>query len=206
MRKSLTIYTVFSLLIVVGLASCGGGKSENSNNDSVKTQDSTNLVKAAQADSARVDTTTEAFKASDLVMFSPYTQHIPHFDNSEVFTPTNELKQDVGKHTETCKEDSKQTWKKNKQGFMKCDCGGVENFVIFDPKGKWLYTRHLALDKKLADFQPEMDKDGISFDKEGENQIFKVVIARGHWYEVVNDKSGNTWWFDKNLKLDKFQM
>ncbi|OJJ16138.1 hypothetical protein BKI52_35825 [marine bacterium AO1-C] len=204
MRKSLTIYTVFSLLIIVGLASCGGGTSENNNNDSVKATDSTSLVKEAKTDSTKVDTTSEAFKASELVMFSPYTQHIPHFDDAETFKPSDELKQDVGKHTETCKDDSKQVWKKNKQGFMKCDCGGVENYVIFDPKGKWLYTRHLAAERKLADFQPEMDKDGIKFDSVGQNQIFKVVIARGYWYEVVNDKSGNTWWFDRNLDLNKF--
>lgn len=207
MRKSLTIYTVFSLFIIIGLASCGGSKPEGNNNkDSVTTNDSTNLVKQAKADSARVDTTSEEFKASELVMFSPYTQHIPHFDSAEVFTPTDQLKQEVGKHTETCKDDSKQTWKKNKQGFMKCDCGGVENYVIFNPKSTWLYTRHLATDKKLADFQPEMDKASLSFPQEGENQIFKVVIEKGFWYEVVNNKNDNIWWFDKNLKLDKFEL
>ena len=203
MRKSLTIYTVFSLLITVVLASCGGGKSEN-NNDTVKATDSTKLVNKAKADSSKVDTTSEAFKASELVMFSPYTQHIPHFDNAESFTPNDKQQEDAIKYSETCKKGSKQVWKKNKQGFVKCDCGGIENYVIFAPNGKWLYTRHLAAERKLADFQPEMDKDGIKFDTEGENQIFKVVIARGYWYEVVNDKSGSTWWFDKNLDLNKF--
>lgn len=209
MRNSLTIYLVFSLFIVIGMTACGGSGG-GSNNDSTKTNNTTSdldsLKKVAKADSSKVDTTSEAFKASALVMFSPYTQHIPHFDSAQAFKPTDQLKQEVAKRSETCKDASKQAWKKNEQGFMKCDCGGVENYVIFSPKGEWAYTRHLATDRKLADFQAAMDESNLEFSKEGDNQIFKVVIAKGYWYEVVNTKNDYIWWFDKNLKLDKFEL
>lgn len=203
MRSTLPIYTVFCLFITFCLTACGsGGESANNNNTA---NDTAKIVDSLKKTEPKVDTTTEEFKASALVMYSDYTQHIPHFEKAETFTPDDKLKQEVPKHTETCKDESKQVWKKNKQGYMKCDCGGVENYVIFSPQNEWLYVRHLTNEKKLADFQPAMDKASQKFDSTGTNQIFKVVIAKGSWYEVVNNKSDNTWWFDKNLKeLSKF--
>lgn len=204
MRNNLPVYTLFCLLMICCLGACSSGENStnNANNDSLKTVDS--LKKIAKADSAKVDTTTPEFRASAIVMYSAYTQHIPSFKQAEDFTPSDKLKQEVSKHTETCKDESKQVWKKNKEGFKKCDCGGVENYVIFSPKDEWAYTRHLATDKKLDDFKPIMEKEGLTFEKEGENQIFKVVIARGSWYEIVNTKNDAKWWFDKNMKFIKF--
>lgn len=204
MCNSLTIYTVFSLFIMLGLAACSSGGESKTNNlpDSTKAVDS--LQKVVKTDTTKVDTTTAEFKASAIVMYSSYTQHIPHFEQAASFAPTPDLKKQVGEHSETCKDESKQTWKKNNKGFMKCDCGGIENYVIFSPKNEWIYTHHLASDKKLADFQSVMDKEGLKFDAEGENQIFQILIVRGEWYEVVNTKTGGTWWFDKNMKFIKF--
>ncbi|WP_299457180.1 hypothetical protein [uncultured Microscilla sp.] len=204
MHKNLPVYALFCLLLIFGLGACNSGKesTNNTTDDSLKVIDS--LKKLAKADSAKVDTTTPEFKASAIVMYSAYTQHIPHFEQAEDFTPSDKLKQEVTKRTKTCKDVSKQVWKQNKEGFKKCDCGGIENYVIFSPTNEWAYTRHLATDKKLADFQPIMDKEGLKFEKEGENRIFKVIIARGSWYEIVNTKNDAKWWFDKNLKFIKF--